>query len=413
MHQHASMRSTRIEKVTAQSHKDDGHERTPDASKPPDDSATHARRNKQKLAAHANDTRESKSEEEPLDDLIDTTAMLSLHSKRTERLQKKSDKKKTKKHGLSDIKSFFEIPSELLLEIISLLLPSDIFALIRTNRSMKGFIAQHQQQISQAVLHHRFSIVAKCFPRPRLFQAVNESLHAALLSSRHQQRLLIHKRPYQHLKPAEPQNTCSCMSCVMAWNNLNLVVDLAHWQEHLDLREPITMIPRGGNPTWNCNLIAGNAQVVDKAIAHPLWYVRLLEKHFDTTVRTIVRHGKVFREKGATVIEMPVSKRLYQLSVDDIAVETDGFLQRSGPPSYEFPYHRDKYYTLAAYLPNRRWDDGKWIYYGDLHDTDVAWSKWTNDMELTRAAELTAQLPIDSTMIHQGTPEQQTVGQNM
>ena len=67
---------------------------------------------------------------------------------------------------------------------------------------------------------------------------------------------------------------------------------------------------------------------------------------------------------------------------EDAAAETDLFLERSGPPSLDFPYHRDNYYMLEAYLPNRGWDAevGEWRYMSALqHDRDVefvkAWMK--------------------------------------
>jgi hypothetical protein len=351
---------------------------------------TYGRRSRQKNKDEKHTANSNEFDEEPLDDLVDTTAILPLRSKRTERLQKKN-LKRIKKPVQSDVKSLLEFPFELTLEILSILRPSDIFNLFRVSRSMGDFIKQNENQICQAMIRLRYPILTKCFPLPMRFDDLDESIHAAILSSKHQRRLHIHKRPYQHISSADPQSTCSCMSCVLAWNNLNLVVDLAHWQNHLSHREPITMITRGGRPQWNTDLVAANATIVDKAIAHPLWYARLLEKHLDTTVRTIVRQSAVYRKGGPPVTDVPSTQRLYHLSADDIAGETDSFAQRSGPPSYEFPFHRDKYYTLGAHLPNRRWDEGKWIYYGDLHDTDIAWTMRTAEREAAHDAAQTVQ----------------------
>ena len=51
-------------------------------------------------------------------------------------------------------------------------------------------------------------------------------------------------------------------------------------------------------------------------------------------------------------------------------------------PQYEFPWHRDNYYALEAYIPNRKWskEHEKWVYYaGDLHQRDLQWAidRWT------------------------------------
>ena len=63
-------------------------------------------------------------------------------------------------------------------------------------------------------------------------------------------------------------------------------------------------------------------------------------------------------------------------------------MARSGPPNFEFPFHRDNYYTLGAYLPNRRWDEGQWIYYGDLHERDVAWAVMVAEREARQVQEI-------------------------
>jgi hypothetical protein len=43
----------------------------------------------------------------------------------------------------------------------------------------------------------------------------------------------------------------------------------------------------------------------------------------------------------------------------------DAFLAKEGPPSLEFPYQRDEYYLLEAYVPGRWWREerGGWVYY--------------------------------------------------
>ena len=313
--------------------------------------------------------------------LVDTTEKMTLRSKRTERLQKKIQKKEGKRLH-STINSFLDLPSELLVEILTYLRPSDLFLLMRVNRSANKFIETHENTISGAVINRRYSILSKVFPLPVLFEKIDKCIHPVLLAPRHQQRLVIHKAPYWHISPADPKNTCSCMACVLAWNNLCLIVDIAHWQKKLDDREPIPMIARGAKPAWNVDLIESTAKYVNKAIRSPLWRARILERHLNTTVRTIVRSAAIRKKNGPLETEVNPSKRLYHLSKDDIAPETDTFLERSGPPSFEFPFTRDNYYTLVSYLPNRRWDEGGWLYYGEMmHERDLVWAKWAYDRE--------------------------------
>lgn len=70
------------------------------------------------------------------------------------------------------------------------------------------------------------------------------------------------------------------------------------------------------------------------------------------------------------------------MSIEDAARETDDFLERSGPPSLDFPFHRDNYYMLEAYLPNRGWstEQQRWMYVPESqHDMDVLFVvRWMN-----------------------------------
>jgi hypothetical protein len=74
------------------------------------------------------------------------------------------------------------------------------------------------------------------------------------------------------------------------------------------------------------------------------------------------------------------------MTTEDELAETDLFLDRSGPPTVDFPFHRDNYYMLEAYLPNRAWngEDQRWMYMpADQHDRDIAYLlKWTLETEL-------------------------------
>lgn len=124
-------------------------------------------------------------------------------------------------------------------------------------------------------------------------------------------------------------------------------------------------MPRGHTPAWNRDLVARNARIARRAVDDALWHARILELHLDSTVRAIRRHAA---NKG--------NKRTHvHMTAADAAAGTDAFLSRHGPPSLEFPYQRDEYYMLEAYLPNRWWkkSEARWVYIiAGQHDRDVA-----------------------------------------
>lgn len=301
-------------------------------------------------------------DEEPL---VDTTKALPLRSKRTERRQKKRHQKEeaSKQHA-----TLWDLPSELLLDILTLLRPSDIFKLSRANHTLRDFVLQEESNIVRKIVARRYSVLAKCFPLPVLLEKVDEDAHTALLSEERQTMLNIHKRPYQHIQRPDPNTICTCLTCMLSWNNLNLVIDFAHWQHNLDQGEPVPMIPRGKYPEWNQNLVSANAEVVQKALNSALWHARILECHLHSTIRSIRRHAN---NKGN-------KRRRFRMTMEDVAAESDVFLERSGPPSLDFPFHRDNYYMLEAYLPNRGWNAevGEWRYMpASQHDRDVEFVK--------------------------------------
>jgi len=317
-------------------------------------------------------TEEPDEPDEPEEPLVDTTTAIPLRSKRTERLQKKRHlkDKASKQHA-----TWWDLPSELVINILTLLRPSDVFILSRVNQPLRQFILQEEAGICREILARRYAVLSKCFPLPVLLEMVDKEAHPALLSDERQAILNIHKRPYQHIKLPDQCLFCTCLTCMLAWNNLNLVVDFAYWQRSLDQGEPITMIPRGKSPEWNQNLISANADVVLKALGSMLWYVRILERHLNSTIGSIRRHGN---NKGN-------KRRRFRMSAEDAEVETDLFLERSGPPSMDFPFHRDNYYMLEAYLPNRGWNAelGEWKYMpASQHDRDVEFVKsWAKRRE--------------------------------
>ncbi|KAK0117548.1 hypothetical protein ONS95_011886 [Cadophora gregata] len=296
--------------------------------------------------------------EEPL---VDTTAAIPLHSKRTERRQKKRHlkEKSSKQHA-----TLWDLPSELITDILTLLKPSDIFRLSRVNRPLRGFIQDEEGRLCRKIVAKRYAVLSQCFPLPVLLENVDEEIHPAMLSDERQAAMNIHKRPYQHIQPPDQYLICTCLTCMLAWNNLNLVVDFSHWQKNLEEGEPIPMIARGKSPRWNQKLTATNAEVVEKALRSSLWHARILECHLKSTIGSIRRHGN---NKGN-------KRRRFLMSADDAKAETDLFLERSGPPSLDFPFHRDNYYMLEAYLPNRGWNAefSEWRYMpASQHDRDI------------------------------------------
>jgi hypothetical protein len=326
-----------------------------------------ARRSKKKAVSILADDGD---DEEPL---VDTTAALQLHSKKTERMKKRLEKRSKKKPPTKP-QSFLDLPSELIVEILTYLRPSDLFRLQRLTKPMQAFIRENEPTIARDLIRSRYSILAKCFPSPVPFQAIDPTYHSALLSPKRQDLLAIHKKPYTHIKPLDPLAICTCMTCVFAWNNLCTILDLAHWQTSLDARVPITMIPRGASPPWNKDLIETSAARVEAAIESPLVYTALLALHLDTTTRTILRRSKYIKTpQGGPVL---AQHRPYQMSLAEAARGSDEFLARKGLPSYEFPFHRDNYYNLEAYVPNRKWssEEGCWKYYaGTQHARDLEW----------------------------------------
>ena len=161
---------------------------------------------------------------------------------------------------------------------------------------------------------------------------------------------------------------CARASCSpsLRWNSLCLALDFAHWQDHLDAGKPLPIIPRGTQPQWNKDLLTRNAAMVVKSLKSPLWYIRILEMHLLSIIRAVRRHGQ---NKGN-------QRRRFKMSEAEARAEIDIFLGRNGPPTVDFPFHRNNYYMLEAYLPNRSWiadrNGVEWVYLpANQHDKDV------------------------------------------
>ncbi|KAJ4346293.1 hypothetical protein N0V95_005503 [Ascochyta clinopodiicola] len=304
------------------------------------------------------DNNHDDDDEAPLED---KTAALALKSKRTERMQRRRVEREKKREALV---SLSKLPTELLLASLVHVSPRDVFSFSLTTRRFHALVAAHSHVLGTAIIASRYALLAQCFPTPKLLRDVPAAVQPLLTDPSRQTQLSIHRRPYPHIEPPDAHQLCTCLTCILTWNNLGLVLDFAHWQPNLDRGVPIPILPRGHTTEWNSELLARNARMARKAVDDSLWHARILELHLDSTVRSIRRHAK---NKG--------NKRTHiDMTDQDAAAATDAFLSKHGPPSLEFPYQRDEYYMLEAYLPNRWWKktDARWLYIiAGQHDRDL------------------------------------------
>jgi len=302
--------------------------------------------------------------------LVDLTATLSLHSKRTERQHKRLERAKKKKENRGKIPTLLDLPYDLFMIVICHLRPSDIFNLARANKSLHQFVVQEEETITKAIVSWRYPILEKCFRVPVLIENVDPKIYPALQFEGRQEIMTIRKRSMWHIKEADPTLVCTCLTCVLRWNAMNMIVDFAYWQKNLDTGEPIPIIQRGKYPKWNTKLTTKHSSVIEKALRSPLWHARILEAHLKSTVGSITRHTN---NKGN-------KRSRFRMTAEDVSSGTDAFLGRSGPPSMDFPFHRDNYYMLEAYFPNRSWntEQERWMYMpASQHDTDLGYvERW-------------------------------------
>ncbi|KAI0599631.1 hypothetical protein F4775DRAFT_549191 [Biscogniauxia sp. FL1348] len=302
--------------------------------------------------------------DEELGVLEDKTEALTLRSKRTERLKKRQTRKAQEK-SVKRSHDLLNLPYELVLNVLVFLGPRDIITLQRVNKTFHAFIAQEEHTIVRVINAMRFQCLEKCFRLPVLLSDVDPDMHSHLKNPVRQELMAIHRKPYyQHVQQPDPAEICTCLTCLLRWSALCLVVDFAYWQHHLDKGEPIPMIPRGRFPEWNQTLVARNAALVRKALYSPLCHSRLLEMHLNSTVRSIRRHAS----------NKSIQRRRFHMTQADVDSGADHWLSRSGPPTYDFPYHRNNYYMLESWLPNRSWssDLKQWVYLpAEQHDRDL------------------------------------------
>ncbi|KAK1042256.1 hypothetical protein LTR74_018546 [Friedmanniomyces endolithicus] len=318
--------------------------------------------------------------------LVDTTAVMAKNSKKTKRLQKQQQKRQQRATARDRPESFLDLPAELLQEILGYLRPSDVTNLQLLNSGTKEFIRENERAIAKDIMDRRYWVLQRCFPLPVRLEVVDEEIRLALLNPRREKMTEIHKKPYQHIKPLDAQEICSCPSCLVAWNNLNVALDFAYFQGHLNHREPIPMIPRGSSPKWNSDLTETHARIVERAISSPLTYATILEIHLDSTVGTLLRQVRFPPQTRVHQHNKMISTKsfhpstLYQVTEKD-ANGSDEFLERNGAlvrPSYDVPFTRDNYYNLLAYVPNRKWskDECRWLYYArGAHERDLEWTR--------------------------------------
>lgn len=319
--------------------------------------------------------------------MVDLTERLTLHSKRTERAQKRQQRRVEKTKVQSHVSNILDLPYEIVLEILSYCQPSTIFSLCGVNRAYRGFIQMEETRIADSICDLRYGCLRRCFHTPVLLEDVNPDAHAALKSTDRVELKNALKKPYQHVQAPDPDLICTCFICLFRWTALNIILDFAHWQDNLDHGEPIPVIQRGRNPEWNRKLLAEHAWIVRKALRSPLSHALLLERHLQSTTRAIRRHAA---NKGN-------KRRRFRMTLEDVESGTDRFLERSGPPTLDLPFMRDNYYMLEAFLPNRGWsgDQERWMYQPQSqHDTDlriaVTWAKWRADRAAAQAASIPA-----------------------
>lgn len=316
----------------------------------------------------------------PIEDL---TQPLALHSKRTERRRKKFEKRAKSKTSLGLAPTgFLDLPYELLTGIFELLRPSDLFAVSQVNRTFRSFLLSEEAAIIRRVINLRYRILERCLLRPVLTKDIDPAIRPLLRSPDRPDLKFSHRIAHQNIPPPDDTIHCTCLTCVVRWNALCAVVDFAHWQDHLDKGMPIPTIPRGTIPPWNHKLLERNRRLVLNALSSPLWYARILEAHLDSTTRSIRRHS-----------ENKADRRLhFHPTEDEMKAGTDAFLQREGPPTFDYPYSRELYYMLEAFLPGRSWiaAQQRWIYVSQTQE-------W-HEMDL----ELLVKMDATRRQVHQG-----------
>lgn len=170
----------------------------------------------------------------------------------------------------------------------------------------------------------------------------------------------------------------------------------------LQRREPLPIIPRGKKEDWNEQLLNRHKEILRKAVLERegkggLVYAVLLQRYLEVLTTALTREIRAKGKDGRIYTRAAVEpKKAFFITAEDVRGQDDGFLARKGPESFEFPFSRDKYYEIDAYVPGRKWvrrtrddglggegnngnDDGaaagRWWYPDPekVHGNDVAW----------------------------------------
>lgn len=196
-----------------------------------------------------------------------------------------------------------------------------------------------------------------------------------------QEVIVDHLTGREHIKLFDTSKICSCLVCIRSWDNLCLVVDLAHFQGHLHHGIPIPKLAHADKVS-NYELLNSVAAQVEKAMQSPLNYAAILELHLFTIVSTITRkhpRGRltIDRPNSGPPVMIPLYRvRPYNLTDEEAMTGTDQFLERKDKASEYFPRRRGCYYGLGPYLPCRSWSNSSelWVYHNGGHQRAVAFA---------------------------------------
>ncbi|OHF00838.1 F-box domain-containing protein [Colletotrichum orchidophilum] len=297
-------------------------------------------------------------------DRVTAKGTLNLRSKKTERMKRKLEKKNAKSSARR-VTQLLDLPNETLTDIISHMLPSEVYKTAQTCKTLHELIQHNEKLLSRRIISQRYPILAKCFRLPVILDEIDPELHPVLQNSARIEMLGVHRR-YVHVPQPEPYILCTCLTCVLRWQACCVIVDFDKWRPNLDSGVPITNMRRGQDAGWNMVWKDRITDIVLQAVRSPLAHAHMLEIHLNNTCAAVKRQSE---NKGN-------KRRHFKMSRADVESQTDAFLEGYGQPTIDLPYSRDNYYMLEAYMPGRTWlkDDEKWVYIPpDFHDRDLDW----------------------------------------
>jgi hypothetical protein len=166
----------------------------------------------------------------------------------------------------------------------------------------------------------------------------------------------------------------------------------------LQKREPLPIIPRGKKEEWNEELLSRHREILRKAVLDRdgkggLIYAAILQRYLDVLVAALTRKISFKGKDGKIHTRRALMEgKDYGITEEDVLSQSDNFLERKGPETFEFPWSRDMYYEIDAYVPARKWIkpaakresgeegdggdvEGRWWYPDPekMHANDVAW----------------------------------------